>query len=127
MGALTSGAAPYYYHESVGSLERSSPPPQSPRAFIAGIVTALTPFMDGWTCREGVTDLQVHEVLRPFFGACTVGDAALMLAQLGAAALAMPGETAGEGDCSAFGALCEAKSMLEGLRRRGSCLGARLR
>jgi hypothetical protein len=55
MGALTSRAAPYYYHESVGSLERSSPPPQSPRAFIAGIVTALTPFMDGWTCREGVT------------------------------------------------------------------------
>jgi hypothetical protein len=48
-----------------------------------------------------------------FFGVYTVGDAALMLAQLEAASLAMPGETAGEGDCSAFGALCEAKSMLE--------------
>lgn len=112
------------------TVQKGSPPPQSPRAFIAGIVTALTPFMDGWTCREGVTDLKVHEVLRPFFGAYTVGDAALMLAQLGAASLAMPGETAGEGDCSAFGALCEAKSMLEDFAVEAhasgpDCVGAR--
>jgi hypothetical protein len=106
------------------------PIPQRPRAFIANIVAALQPFMDEWTRREGVTDAEVYEALRPFFAGYTVGDAALMLAQLGAALFATPGETAAKGDSPAFGALCEAKHMLEdfAVEARASgpdCVGAR--
>jgi hypothetical protein len=86
--------------------------------------------MDGWTRQEGVADVQVYEALRPFFGPYTVGDAALMVAQLAAALFSTPGETAGEGDSPAFGASCEAKHMLEdfAVEPRASgpdCVGAR--
>jgi hypothetical protein len=129
-GQCANGERTRHENSALAAVATLEPTPQSPRTFIAGIVTALRPFMDGWTRQEGVADVQVYEALRPFFGTYTVGDAALMLAQLEAASLAMPGETNAAGDSPSFGALCEAKSMLEDFAVEANasgpdCVGAR--